>query len=128
MAKIYKFRNPLEKKVKVGFRGYPIATIAYYGPDNKKATKVAVGIIQKENDTEPITMEKWFSDTEIRTNLKILNEIKSFISKSKVRSVVVTNKILGCPHEEGIDYEEGSNCPQCPFWENRDRFTGELIE
>jgi hypothetical protein len=25
--------------------GYPIATIAYYGPDNKMASKVVVGII-----------------------------------------------------------------------------------
>jgi hypothetical protein len=27
--------------------------------------------------------------------------------------------------EEGIDYPEGSKCPECPFWADRDRFTGE---
>ena len=33
---------------KKGARGYPIATVAYYGPDNKHASKVAVGIVPSE--------------------------------------------------------------------------------
>jgi hypothetical protein len=73
-------------------------------------------------------MEKWFSEKEIRTNTKILNKIKKYITDNKVRSVVATNKILGCPHEEIIDYPESENCPHCPFWANRDRFTDELKE
>ncbi|SJM33792.1 hypothetical protein [Mesorhizobium delmotii] len=28
--------------------------------------------------------------------------------------------------EEGIDYPEGSTCPDCPYWARRDRWTGEL--
>src|SRR3954470_24222466 len=37
--------NGSAKRPRGGFRGYPVATIAFYGPDNKKATKVAVAII-----------------------------------------------------------------------------------
>lgn len=128
MAKILKFKNPLEKKIKAGFRGYPIGTIAFYGPNNTLATKATVGILLNEGDKEPAKMEKWFSEKEIRTNTKILNEIKKFLTDNKVRSIGTTNKILGCPHEEVIDYPEGGNCPQCPFWANRDRFTDELKE
>jgi hypothetical protein len=31
-----------------GFQGYPVATVAYYGPDSSKATKVVVSIIRWE--------------------------------------------------------------------------------
>ncbi len=44
----YRGKNPLLKKAKKGFRGYPLATVAYYGPDDKWASKVAVGIISEE--------------------------------------------------------------------------------
>jgi hypothetical protein len=72
-------------------------------------------------------MKKWFSDKDIRRDVKILNEIKEFITVQGARSVAITNKILGCPHEEDIDYPLGESCPQCPFWAGRDRFTDELI-
>jgi hypothetical protein len=35
-------------------------------------------------------------------------------------------RIIGCPHEEGIDYE-GATCPACPFWAGRDRWTGKRL-
>ena len=44
-----------------------------------------------------------------------------------MRSVVLGDRIMGCPHEEGVDYE-GDTCPECPFWAGRDRFSGELIQ
>ena len=43
-------------------------------------------------------------------------------------SVVMTDRTIGCPHEEGIDYPDDTDCPQCPYWAGRDRFTHELIE
>ena len=124
--KIKRTKHPLEKKAKQGFQGYPVGTIAYYGPDNKKATKVAVGIVMGENE-EPTSMKKWFSDKDIRREIKIMKEITEFFSEHKVRSVVMAPKILGCPHEEGIDYPEGEYCPECPYWKGRDRFTDEKI-
>ena len=127
MAIKLKFKSPLEKKAKAGFRGYPVATIAFYGADNKIATKVAVGIMMSESEKEPAIMKKWFSDKDIRRDVKILNEIKEFITVRGARSVAITNKILGCPHEEDIDYPLGESCPKCPFWAVRDRFTDELI-
>ena len=45
-------RSALWKKAQRGCRGYPIATIAYYGPDDKFASKVAVGIMLGEENKE----------------------------------------------------------------------------
>ena len=54
--------------------------------------------------------------------------IIGFIKENGARSVVMADRIMGCPHEEGVDYPEGSKCPKCPFWAIRDRFTGEKIQ
>jgi hypothetical protein len=33
----------------------------------------------------------------------------------QIRSVVMLDRIIGCPHEEGIDYPDGQACPSAPF-------------
>lgn len=116
--------KPLLKKAKKGFRGYPVATIALYGPDKNRATKVAVGIVRGEN-AGPSVMEKWFLDSDICLDTEIGKQIVEFIRTNGVLSVVMTDGIIGCPHEKGIDYPEGRACPHCPFWEGRNRFSGE---
>ena len=116
--------NPLIKKSKKGFRGYPVATVAYYGPDNHKATKAAVGIITRE-DGEPDPLRRWFAgEKDARLDLEITNQILAFIKEHKAVSVASVETILGCPHEEVVDYPEGENCPHCPYWANRDRWAG----
>jgi hypothetical protein len=40
--------------------------------------------------------------------------------------VAADNRIVGCPHDEGIDYPDGEKCPQCSFWANRDRSSDEI--
>lgn len=121
-------RSTLQKRAQAGFRGYPVATVAFYGPDNQFASKVAVGIILEE-EGEVAFLERWLSRGEdVRTDAVISQQIADFISQHRVKSVVMTDRIIGCPHEEGKDYPLGENCPQCPYWANRDRWTGELIE
>ena len=48
---------PLKKKARRGFRGYPVATVAFYGPDDTRASKVAVGIVATEG-AEPMALER----------------------------------------------------------------------
>jgi len=119
-------RDKLRKKALHGFRGYPVATIAYYGPDDQRASKVVVGIVAAEGaDADP--MEKWYSDSsDVRSDPKIIESILSLLQNHAVRSVAAIEGIIGCPHQEGIDYPEGEACPACPFWKNRDRFSGEV--
>src|SRR5271167_3451364 len=44
-----RFVKRLRKKAKRGMRGYPVASVAYYGPDESRASKVAVGILVSED-------------------------------------------------------------------------------
>jgi len=117
--------SPLKKKARRGFRGYPVATVAYYGPDDQRASKVAVGIATEENgDT---MMKRLFTEGDARTDPVITAEILRLITTHGVKSVALTDGIIGCPHEEGVDYPEGQVCPQCPFWAYRERFTGKIL-
>ena len=54
-------RKRLAKKAKKGFRGFPVATVAFYGPDDRRASKVAVGIVRAENE-EAVELKRWFAE------------------------------------------------------------------
>lgn len=119
--------NELNRKARKGFRGYPVATVAFYGPTDRFASKAAVGIILHEGG-EAEFLERWYSEeVDIRLNRPIIREIVDFIASHNAKSVVMPDRIIGCPHEEGIDYPEGEACPECSFWKGRDRWTGEKI-
>jgi hypothetical protein len=118
-------KKALTKRAKRGFRGYPVATVACYGPTDKLATMLVVGIVSRA-DTEPDSMRKWFSAGDVRKDSAVLDEVLDFVRDSEAKSVVMLDRVIGCPHEEGIDYPNGEVCPQCPFWEGRDRWSGEF--
>ncbi len=116
----------LQKKAKRGFRSYPIATIALYGPTATLATKIAS--VFSRQDAEPV-LERWYSEAgDIRQDAAIENLILQFLREHDARSVAITDRIIGCPHEEGIDYPDGASCPQCPYWAGRDRWTGDRVQ
>ena len=103
-------RKRLSKRAKRGFRGWPLATVALYGPDDTQATKLAVGIVPSEG-VEATELRRWFSkETDIRRDAAVAEEVLAFIETSGAKTVVMTDRIIGCPHEEGIDYE-GATCP-----------------
>lgn len=120
-------KSQLAKRAKRGFRGYPVATVAFYGPTAERASKVAVGIVVSEG-TQPDIMQIWRSeDHDLRFDEEIGFEISAFLREHGVLSVTMVDRIIGCPHEEGIDYREGELCPECPYWNGRDRWSGETI-
>jgi hypothetical protein len=123
-----RFIKRLQKKTKRGMRGWPAATVAYYGPDMTRASKVVVGIMSKTG-SEPLDMRSWKHDAvDVRSDQTITSEILAFIEANGALSVVMTDGIFGCPHEQGIDYE-GDWCPdpRCTFWYKRDRHTGKPV-
>ena len=95
---------------------YPIGTVALYGPDDKTTTKIAAGVITSPT-AEPI-IRRWVA-TDVTTNPKVQREMKDFFAGHGVRSVAVSEGNMGCPHEEGEDFPEGTDCPFCPFWEGK---------
>ena len=56
------------------------------------------------------------------------DKVLAFLKDHAAKSVIVTDGLIGCPHEEGIDYPEGKSCPQCPYWAGHDRFARERIQ
>ena len=121
---IERARKRLSKRAKRGFRGYPLATVALY-PDDRAATKFTVGIVPAEH-ADATELRRWFSEgADIRNDTDIAEEVRALVAAAGARSVVMTDTIIGCPHEEGIDYQ-GPTCPVCTFWAGRDRWTGEL--
>src|ERR1700686_926577 len=123
----HRSKSQLGKRAKRGFRGYPVATIAFYGPTAERASKVAVGIVAREG-AEPDILQTWHSeDRDLRHDHEIGVEISAFLREHQTVSVGMADRIIGCPHEEGIDYPEGESCPQCPYWRGRDRWSGEMI-
>jgi hypothetical protein len=122
---IERLKKRITKKAKRGFRGFPVGTLSCYGPDDRRASKLVAAIIEHEGG-DATEMRKWFSEQDdVRDDPLIIQEVTDFLEQFDARTVVMPETIIGCPHEEGIDYQEDV-CPECPFWANRDRWTGDL--
>jgi hypothetical protein len=104
----------LRKKAKKGTRGWPVGTVAFYGPDLARASKVVAGIIPHEG-AETSEIRTWFATNggDVRTDAAIAAEILDFLASQGALTVAMTDRIIGCPHQEGIDYE-GVWCPDRP--------------
>ena len=73
-------------------------------------------------------MRAWSTDASVVRNDPVTAaELADWLRSQGVKDTVSYDRIIGCPHEEGIDYPIGRTCPQCPFWASIDRFTHEPI-
>lgn len=88
-----------------------------------------VAAVFQEGQDEPLDLRRWVSGrTDVRRDEKIGRQVTSFFKAHGVKRVAGLDRITSCPHEGGPDYPEGEKCPFCPFWANRDRWTGEIEE
>jgi hypothetical protein len=95
---------------------HPLGVIARYGPDDKVTTKIAAAVFLRAG-AEPI-MRRWVA-SDVTTNPKVQKELQAFFAQHGVKSVAVTDENMGCPHEEGLDFPHGEDCPFCPFWKGK---------
>lgn len=103
---------------------YPLASIAPYGPDATFATKLVVSVLERPGQREPCTMRTWTTQAvDVRHDPTITAGVADFLREYGVKHSVTSDRIMGCPHQEGIDYPMGRSCPWCPFWAGIDRFT-----
>ena len=111
LQKRYQYLQHFRKAIAQG--NYPIGTIAYYGPDDQTVTKIIVAVLPDEK-TNPI-IKKWFGES-VSQNPETATAIGKFFQEQQVHKVVMTEGIIGCPHEEGIDYPVGESCTECQYW------------
>jgi hypothetical protein len=106
----------LEHRAQKGFQGYPLGIIAFYGYNDKVATKAVIGIVN-EAGAPPEHIKKWiFEKGDLRKDVPTIKELFRYIEAHHVRSVALTPGIYYCPHEPGIDFPEGGACSLCSFW------------
>ncbi len=97
---------------------YPIGTVALYGPNDQITTKIVAGVIERDG-ADPI-LERWMG-TNIKDSPKVKRQMQEFFKKHEVKSVAATDRNIGCPHEEGLDFPHGEDCPFCPYWKGKQR-------
>jgi hypothetical protein len=103
-----RFLKRLRKKARKGLRGWPIATVAFYGPNLRQATKVTVGIVPSEN-AEVEELRDWkVDDGEIRADPRIVREILEFIESGGKASNTIAQ--FACPSSLG------SFCQKSRLW------------
>src|SRR5438105_14972187 len=97
---------PPIRRTATGKVKYPMATIAFYGPDNQRASKLVAAVFNRPGDEG--TLRRWIIETgDVRYDPAITEQVTTFLKDNNVVQSVMTDRIIGCPHEEGIDYPEG---------------------
>jgi hypothetical protein len=84
---------------------YPLASIAPYGPDTTFATKLLVSVLERPGQRNPSTMRTWTTQAvDVRHDPTIAAGVADFLREYGVKHTVTSDRIMGCPHQEGIDY------------------------
>jgi hypothetical protein len=92
---------------------YPIGTLVYYGPDDQTVTKIVASVIPQEG--ADMISKRWYGDGVVQ-DTQVIAELGRFFKSHQVQKVLMTGSVAGCPHEAGLDYPEGEECPHCPYW------------
>lgn len=95
---------------------FPAGAVAMYGPDEVTTTMVVAAVMTDE-EADPI-YRRWVG-SRVRIEPSTHEEIADFFLSYGVRSVLFVEENVGCPHEEGVDYPVGEDCPFCPYWTGR---------
>ena len=84
---------------------YPVATIATYGPDSTLATKLVVSVVGRPGRRDPTATRTWTTQAvDVRHDPEIAAEVANFAQQHHAKQTVSYDRIIGCPHEEGIEY------------------------
>jgi hypothetical protein len=108
----------LRKKAKLGDQGYPRATLAFYGPDDKKATKAVLGILLRDDD-EP-TLYRYFSEEkDVRFKIDAKRTFSLACESMRCVRLSCARNSSDVPTKKALTILKA---PRCPFWKGRDRF------
>lgn len=94
-------------------RQHPFGLLLYFGPDDRTVTKIVAGVMPAPS-AQP-EARSWQGDR-VAEDPQVIQAIGEFFKSHQVHDVIMTESVVGCPHEPGIDYPAGESCPHCPFW------------
>src|SRR3954465_1281887 len=101
----------LGKKAKRGFRGFPVGTVALYGPDDRRATKLVAAVIAREDDPPSDLRRYLAAEGDVRQDPTILEEVVLLFEAHGVRSVVMVDRIIArAPRARARDAAVGVSC------------------
>jgi hypothetical protein len=106
----------LERRAQKGFQGYPLGIIAFYGYNDRVASKAVIGIV-KASGKPPENIKAWvFEHGDLRKDVPTIKELFRYIEAHQVVSVALTPGIYYCPHDPGVDFPHDGSCSRCSFW------------
>jgi len=95
----------------------PVGILTSYGPDAETITKIIVSVYP--DTARPATArKKWFGPA-LDSDAQADGEIRQWLRSQRVRTLVVRPGPSHCPHEEGVDFPRGGDCPHCPYWKGK---------
>ena len=97
---------------------YPAGTVAFFGPDDKRTTKIVAGVVLAAG-AAPI-FKRW-PVVDFDADRKLQREMHEFFQEHGVKSVTIDSGNRACAHEEGKDFPAGGDCPDCPWWKGKQR-------
>ncbi len=107
-----------------GHSQFPVATIACYGPTPDHATKLVASILSRPGGDVTVSQIWTTLVGDVRHDPEVRDDVSAFLDAHAAHDTITAPRLLGCPHEEGIDYPVGEECPRCPAWAGVDRWTG----
>lgn len=96
-----------------GQQRYPVGAVTMYGPD-KVTTTMIVAAVMTDEESEPI-YQRWIG-CKVKDDPQVKYQMTEFFRAYDVRSVICVRENVSCPHQEGLDYPVGQDCPFCPHW------------
>jgi hypothetical protein len=99
---------------------FPLATVLYYGPDDRVASKCVITVYVEAGVVS--AAKTWQAEEgDVRRDAALADEMVAFVKLHGVRNTVFGEGIWGCPHEAGIDFPAGDSCGECAYWAGRER-------
>lgn len=95
---------------------FPVGTIALYGPDANKTTKIVAEILF---DPHSESLRRSWVGSDVTTNPDVQDELAHFILEHQPACVLASEGNIACVHVAGEDYPLGEDCPFCPYWVGR---------
>lgn len=107
----------------------------YYGPDDERATMLAVGTVRWRLNVGRITEKRiWTTAGEdVRTDPSVRKELRAYLASHKIceRECEGPEFIVGCPHgEDNVPHAlpDPGACAKCKYWRDLKRWLASISE